>query len=221
MSQNDLGQDVSRDEVDSQSLPLENEEILSKPPVQPESRLQRFLRLSIRWVVGLLIVFLLGVLGTVLVLYLPATGRISDTQSELKQAEQRIAELESEVDQLENEIASLQGLEAVNKKLQEELDNANLHIIILSALSDVNAARVALVSDDMASARVHLTNTMDTLKELEKLVGSNQKEMVNSMQNRLSLVVDEMGDDLFAAQSDLAVLASNLVQLENTFFASH
>ena len=89
----------------------------------------------------------------------------------------------------------------------------------MSALSDVNAARLDVANDDIPSAKVKLTNTPDTLKELESLVGASQKEAVVAMQNRLDLALGEMGRDSFAALSDLEVLATNLVQLENTFFA--
>jgi hypothetical protein len=40
------------------------------------------------------------------------------------------------------------------------------------------------------------------------------------MQDRLQLAVGEMSTNKFAARSDLSVLAEDLVQLENTFFAT-
>lgn len=194
----------------AQSEP-ENLEEFTAPKQQPETRLQRFLRLSIRWLAGFLIVFALGILATVFVLYRPATEQLSRVRTDLQQSQQQLLQLESQVSQLK-------GLEAENKALQDQLDKANLHIRILSALSDVNAARLDVANDDIPSARVNLTNTPDTLKELENLVGTNQKDAVTAMQNRLDLALGEMDSDSFAALSDLKVLATNLVQLENTFF---
>jgi type II secretory pathway component PulM len=189
----------------------ENLEEFTAPKQQPETRLQRFLRLSIRWLAGFLIVFALGVLATVFVLYRPASKQLSRARMDLQQSQQQVSELESQVSQL-------RGLEAKNTALQDQLDKANLHIRILSALSDVNAARLDIANNDIPSARVNLTNTPDTLKELENLVGANQKDAVTAMQNRLELALGEMDKDSFAALSDLKVLATNLVQLENTFF---
>ncbi len=40
------------------------------------------------------------------------------------------------------------------------------------------------------------------------------------MQSRLALALSGVEDDPFAAQSDLEVLANNLVKLENTYFVS-
>lgn len=184
---------------------------LEEPSEAPESRLQRFARLSIRWLAGILIVFALGVLATVLILLQPARQDLSQTRAELEQANQRISELEAEVDRLST-------FEEANANLREELDQANLHIAILSALSDVNAARLALAMDEPAIAQDHLTNTDQTLQQLQGLVEANSQELVASMQDRLELALSEIGDDNFAAQSDLGVLATNLVQLENTYF---
>jgi type II secretory pathway component PulM len=189
----------------------ENLEEFTAPEQQPETRLQRFLRLSIRWLAGFLIVFGLGILATVFVLYRPTAQQLSEIRANLDQSQQQVSELESQVSQLK-------GLEANNKALQDQLDQANLHIQILSALSDVNAARLDVANDDIPSARVKLTNTPGTLKQLENLVGANQKDAVVAMQNRLDLALGEMDRDSFAALSDLEVLATNLVQLENTFF---
>ncbi|MEJ2262696.1 MAG: hypothetical protein P8X95_04580 [Anaerolineales bacterium] len=190
----------------------QNLEEFTAPEQQPETRLQRFLRLSIRWLAGFLIVFALGILATVFVLYRPTTQQLSEVRADLNQSQQQVSELE-------NQVSQLKSLEANNKALQDQLDQANLHIQILSALSDVNAARLDVANDDIPSAKVKLTNTPDTLKELESLVGASQKEAVVAMQNRLDLALGEMGRDSFAALSDLEVLATNLVQLENTFFA--
>lgn len=186
---------------------------LEQPTEEPESRLQRFARLSVRWLAGLLIVFALGVLATVFVLLQPARQDLSQTRAELEQANQRITELEAEVERLST-------FERSNQKLSEDLDTANLHITILRALSDVNAARLALAMDDSASAQVHLTKTNQTLQELEGLVDANSRDLVVSMQDRLELALSEIGEDNFAAQSDLGVLSTNLVQIENTYFTS-
>lgn len=192
-----------------------DEEIEEPVPPEPEleTRGQRFLRLSIRWLAGILILFGLGVIATVFLLYRPTTGELSRARDELAQSQQQVAELEAEVERL-------QSLEAENEALQEELNQARLHIQILSALSDVNAARLDLANDDAANARLDLTNTPQTLERLGELVEPEQQEAVEAMQSRLDLALEGIDRDTFAAQSDLRVLATNLMQLENTFFAN-
>ncbi len=207
--------DIDREANDEAKIAEDENEAradeLEQPTEEPESRLQRFARLSVRWLAGLLIVFALGVLATVFVLLQPARQDLSQTRAELEQANQRITELEAEVERLST-------FERSNQKLSEDLDTANLHITILRALSDVNAARLALAMDDPASAQVHLTKTNQTLQELEGLVDANSQDLVVSMQDRLELALSEIGEDKFAAQSDLGVLSTNLVQIENTYF---
>jgi len=211
------------DEAPSQVEVLEDEEILPTTAASPESRFQRFLKLSIRWVIGVLIVFALGFMSAVLLLYIPERDGKSQLETELTQAETRIDTLESEIISLENDIQDyiVREDELVSKAeaMQEEVKTANLHILILSALADVNAARVALVQDDVAGARVHLTNTDKTLETLKEFVGTEQRDKVNAMQNRLALVMAEIDENPSVAQSDLEVLANNLMMLENTFFA--
>jgi hypothetical protein len=201
----------------SEQLPEEGEheglEDITAPKAKPETRFQRFLRQALRWLGGLLIVFGLGVLASVFLLYQPTRQELTNLTGQLGQANQQIS-------QLQNEINGLKPLEAKNKDLQNQLDQANLHIVILSGLSDVNAARLALANDDQAGAKLHLTNTPKTLTDLESLVGNNQSEKVKSMQDRLQLAVSEISSNKFAAKSDLSVLAEDLVQLENTFFAT-
>lgn len=186
---------------------------------QPETRSRRILRLSIRWVAGLLIVFLLGVLAAGFLLYRPANQSLEQERSNLRQANQKIAQLESDVSDLEAQIEELRALEEEKQALQEQLDQARSHINILSALSDVNAARLALGEDDLASARAYLTNTPQALDELGELVSSEQMGKVNAMQDRLDLALDILESSPDQAQSDLGVLARDLMELENILFA--
>ena len=222
MIQEPESNDVVEEEPSQVEVP-EEEEILMTTAASPESRSQQLLKLSIRWVIGVLIVFALGIMSAVLLLYIPERDGKSQLETELLQAESRIDTLESAIIQLENEIQGYldreDALVSEAETMQEELMTANLHILILSALADVNAARVALANDDIAGARVHLTNTNTTLETLKELVGTEQRDKVIAMQNRLALVMAEINDNPSIAQSDLEVLANNLTLLENTFFA--
>jgi hypothetical protein len=198
-------------------------EILTTTAAQPETKFRRIIRLSIRWVIGLLIVFALGFMTAVLLLYIPERDAKSQLNEELIQADAINKSLESDIVQLENEIKEYQSREeeliAEINDLQEELTNSKLHILILSALSDINSARAALMNDDSAESQVYLTNTMETLESLKESVGSEQRDKVISMQNRLDLVLAEIEAEPVVALSDLEVLANSLTLLENTFFA--
>ena len=167
-------------------------------------------------------------LTATLAFYLPASRRSQQKEVGLDRANEKIGSLESQLENLEAQIETLSSeqadlekqLEEDKQKWEEELQLADLHVHILSALADVTAAQLSLVLEDPDATRLALTNTPDTLESLAGLVGAEQIEAVTAMQQRLDLTLNVIVDDPDAAQSDLEVLATNLVKLENTFFVS-
>ena len=175
-----------------------------------EKQGSRILTTILRWFLGLLIVFGLGAVTVLFALYIPNRQTVASLEAQLQDAN-------VEIDELEDQVASLMILETKNQSLQEELAQANMHILLLRTLSNVNSARIALVDDDKATARAYLAKA-DTLKDLAVLMGPEQRDEINAMLNRLELALSELDKDSFAAQSDLEVLATNLMELKNTFF---
>jgi hypothetical protein len=183
-----------------------------KMPLEKESRFGKFLKSAIRWFFGLLIVFGLGALVAVYTLYIPERQGLQMSQADLQTANQKITDLESQVQKMN-------ALESKNAALQKELDASVLHIKILTALADVDTARVALAEKDNAAAKTALTNTAATLKDAASLAGSAQSEAVKFIQDRLDLVLSEIDKDAATAQSDLVVVATKLVELEKALFS--
>ena len=97
------------------------------------------------------------------------------------------------------------------------MDAVSLHILLLRILADVNASRLALTADDPNSAYLYLKPTQDRLHELDDLLGSEHRQVVEAMRKRLELVASELKRDPDIAQSDLDVLADTLLQLESIF----
>jgi cytoskeletal protein RodZ len=123
--------------------PIE-EEILTAP----ESEGKSFWARSLRWLLILAVIFGLGALLIMFILYIPARDQAilanqqimeieAQAQADLENADQKIAELEETIE-------SLSVLEAQNVELQDELDMANLHVVILSARTDVATAQLTL-----------------------------------------------------------------------------
>jgi hypothetical protein len=199
-------------------IPVEahpTEEVTAKPPVvkKEESKLRRFFRIALRWVIGLLIVFFLGVLAMEFVLYRPLEQKVAELTSERDRAQQAVKDLQGQLD-------SLAPLSTQNKTLQEQLSKSELHVSILSAEANVNAAQVALLNGKPADARLVLNKTVITLKALQGMLAPDQQKVVTDMQSRLNLALGELDNNKFAAQSDLNVLVTSLLQLENTFFTN-
>jgi DNA repair ATPase RecN len=182
-------------------------------PVQPPSRIRQFFARLLRWTFGLLIIFGLGFLAAVFTLYIPGQQALKAKETGLKEANQKIATLTSQV-------SDLSSLDKKNQETTAELQKANLHLLILRARIDVANAQLAMVKNEPEKARLSLNGTPDTLKSLEKLVESGQVKIVTDMQARLTLTLSEIDSTPYAASSDLDVLATSLMELENAYFTS-
>jgi hypothetical protein len=183
------------------------------PPKKIESKFQHFLRMALRWVIGFLIVFLLGALTMEFVFYRPLAGQLDQVKGERDQAQQTVKNLQGQLD-------SLAPLSNQNKTLQDQLSKSELHVTILSAEANVSSAQLSLMNNKPADARLVLDKTSTTLKTLQGMLPPDQQKVISDMQSRLNLALSELDNNKFAAQSDLNVLATSLVQLENTFFAN-
>lgn len=178
----------------------------------------------LRWTIAILIVFGLGFIVAVFLLYLPTRQNLTATQSELRAARQEVENVQTgadqEITQLQNRIAELEALETRNQELLEETQDTRLHVVLLGVLSDVYRAQLALEQEDPTRANLALAKTGEKLDQMSELLPAGQAEVVSDMQERLDLALAEISDDVFAAQSDLLVLVNMLQELENTYFAN-
>jgi cytoskeletal protein RodZ len=195
------------------------------PPVEEkaeESKARRFFRKFIRWTAGLLIIFGLGLIIGIFVLYRPAVQEAENNSrlmmADLDSANGQILELENQVSDLKSQISSLQPLKERNSDLTAEQKDLNLHIAILDARVDVAGALLALSEGDSAQALIVLAKTAKTLETINGLLETDQQEVITTLKQRLDLVMGEVDDDPFAARSDLEVLATKLLQLEDSLF---
>lgn len=213
------------------------DEVEVAPPVaEPEpdpkkpkgkGRIRRFFRNLIRWTLSILIIFGIGFLVAVFVLYRPEVesyqNQIEQANSELSAVQAQLSEMQADY---ENQIADLKGqiddltpLAVDNENLLATQSSYRLEIAILDARLDVANAQLALMSDDTARVRVVLTKTADTLATIGELLPEKQKEVATAMEQRLMLILDELEDDPFAAQSDLDVLEKALFELGDALFS--
>jgi hypothetical protein len=212
-------ENLESEEKPFSELPIEarpaKEEVTPPAPSakQAESKPRHFLRMALRWVIGFLIVFLLGVLAMEFAFYRPLSLQLDQVKSERDQAQQNIKTLQGQVD-------NMTPLATQNKTLQDQLSKTQLHVIVLSAEANVSTAQVSLLNDKPADARLVLNKTTNTLKTLQGMLPADQQKVATDMQNRLTLALGELDSNKFAAQSDLTVLETSLVQLENVLFTN-
>ncbi len=169
------------------------------PAPKPPSRIGRFLRIALRWAVGGMLIFLLGLLATWFAQVRPKAAEIG--------------RLRAELDSAQAELATLRPLQAENEQLQAEADQAQTRLAVVEALVDVTSAQVALFMDDPVSARTHLSGTDARLTSISGLIGVSVADEIETMRGRLSQVLAELDQDSFAARRDLEVLANTLATL--------
>jgi len=178
---------------------------------KPEKKKLSFWRRAFRALLLALIFFGLGAIAVIYGLYLPYIQTSNQNTSDLQAAEQKISELEVQT-------KGMQPLEQQNQNLVDQLDQANIHVTLLSAKADIASAQLALAEKDANKTRVLLNKIAKTLTALSQQLPEEQRPLVKGMQDRLTLALNELEKQPFAASSDLAVLMASVQDLENILF---
>ncbi len=166
---------------------------------------------ALRVLLGLMILIGIGALLVLFLLYIPLRQDYSSAQRRMNDLTyQATSDLESANQKLDQ----LSALQAQCKSLQSQLDQSTLHLTILEVKTDVLSAQLALAEEDANKARLALNKTPDRLKTLENLLPQDQRKIISDLQSRLKLVLEELDENPYAAQSDLDVMAATLTQLE-------
>jgi cell division protein FtsB len=205
----DLAEEVSPPVEDaSEDAPVEipeEKKVLSKA--------RQIWRRVLIWLVLIAIAFAAGFFVDSYLRYQPEKTRVAQLEAELEESAETISSLE-------HEIQELSLYEDKNEALIEEINQVTIHITLLSARTAVADARLAIEQDRTADAKLSLEKLGTTLEELKSLLTPDQADVVATMIQRQELIMLELDDDGYSAQTDLGVLASRLSSLENTLFAT-
>jgi len=188
-------------------IPKETPEELPKEP----SKFALFLRKLLRWATGTLTIFTLGIVLMWIVQVRPRTIELRELESQLQSSNQ-------EIEKLAGELAILKAVDAENAALEATLDETLIHLNLLSVLVDVSIAQLTLNDGNLEMAQAALVETNSKLVLLATDLDGNHQDAVEAMQERLSLALNEINEDTFAAQSDLEVLRNTLLALERSLF---
>ena len=193
-------------------------EVAESPEVTPDEkkelgRARLIFRRILIWLVVIALAFAGGFFVDAVLRYQPEKAKVADLTEEITSAQTEITTLEEEIDRLS-------VFEEHNVSLTEEIADITIHITILSARAAVADATLALEQSRIAEAKLALDKVGSTLEALKTMLNDDQVEVVVNMLQRHQLILIELEDDSFSAQTDLGVLASKLNALENTLFAS-
>jgi len=185
------------------------------PEKAPPTRLQKFFRQLLIWLIIIVIAFTAGLLLDHFLRYKPLSDNLLETQSELEAANQAVAELQEEIVGLE------ENIETANTKvegLEEDLDLANARLQFYQVLVDINNARIAMFDEDTEAALAALENTQQRLEELEPVIQEENPELALSLPRRLELIVSGLERDPEIAKIDLELFTKDLLELELYLF---
>jgi len=180
---------------------------------KPESKARVFFRKLFRLTLGFLIIFGIGLSVAAYTIYKPAVAEQNRTVGELEDAQAQITDLGAQISTLQSAAVESDAKLAVQS-------NFELHVAVLNARVDVANASLMIVEDNAAGALLALEKTDETLTRIKSLMPVEQGEVVTSMQQRLELVLTEIAENPYAAGSDLNVLSTDLLGLEDATFGS-
>jgi hypothetical protein len=155
--------------------------------------------------------FAAGVLVTFFVLYTPTKAQLIATTSTLKDT---TSQLNTTVATLEKSDAALKDMTTAYDQLTEDyaytsVQNALLrvNVLVVDAQILIKDKSMATAKKDLADARTLLDTVLPEMKKLNP-------DDTDRLDARLDLVISEFGNDVKAAESDLAVLVDWLKQYD-------
>ena len=173
----------------------------------PESKFGRFNRGLVRGLGWFAASFLVGFLVAFFALYQPE-------KAALQQANETIAEQAGEVEnakgQLQTANDEIARLMDELKQMQADLDTQTLRGGLYAALSQVNAARVALFERDGVAAKEALKSAADDLAAVRAELEALDPAAAKAMLARLAVAENELARNPEIAKQDLEILSKDL-----------
>ena len=184
-----------------ESLPsfevLPGEDTEESPPEKVGlSRGRRIWRRILIWLVVIAIAFAGGFYLDTTLRYQPLKQDYDDRGAELTAAQ-------GEIDDLEAEVERLGSLEEVNTALLEDIDQLNLHLVLLSLRASVADSALAVEQDRQDDAKLALAKVGSTLDILKDSLTEEQGEVVESMIQRYELIMIELDNSGATVLTDL------------------
>lgn len=179
-------------------------EEIGQPISAPDRRSPIILRNILRWTLISLIAFGLGVLTLYFTSLKPTNSELEQTKVDLEEANLIIEDLEDQLNTLNQD----------NQEYENQIESAELRLILLSAISDVRAANLATQDDNYAGALLSLKDASQTLEVLKNTLGEENSEIITTMQENLADIQSALKNEPETAKTDLDRLTTNLLRLE-------
>ncbi|MBT3239868.1 MAG: hypothetical protein HON98_04785 [Chloroflexi bacterium] len=200
MNENNFEKEPEIPPVEAVEIPVPVEEpvVIEDEPKKeklPPTKFQKNLRKALIWAVGILAIFLAGVITNQVMRYKPFEATVA-----------------------ENEILVQEAHEEEIIELQHEIGGLTSHRNFLNVLVDVNNARIALFLKDIDGAKIDLLNTQESLSDIHADIARYDSTLAESMSKRLSLIISGLERDSETAIIDLDLLTKDLLEIESVLF---
>jgi len=159
-------------------------------PIPPPSRFKRFLRSATRWGIVALVGFLVGIA----VMAYP-----------LLQAQNSQKNAERARDQDKFTLA-------VQSKLLTSLQSDQARLIVLRALSELRAARLALSGDDEINLPLFIDKAAQVMKAVPDTLMETQQATVTKIQQKLALAQEKAKGNLRVTKPELDQLLAEAIE---------
>ncbi len=179
-----------------------------------ESKVRRFFRRLLRWVVGLLVVFGLGFVAALWAFYLPMRSKALQAEADAQKAAQEVSTLKG---QLADAQSKIQSLETQLQQAQQDVTNTQTRLALTEALADAYAARLALKDGDAVGAGLYVDAMLKSLDTLASLVPPEHAQAVTEMQQQVQDIRENLDSPSYADRKIRGVV-QNLLALEDVLF---
>ena len=216
-------------EVEEGMPPVEKEEepaMLEEevPPViaaggpalpKEESRISRFFRKALQWVIIGLILVAAGAILVFVLVHQPVRQALKSTQTELQSVQEKYTQSENNLTAAQGELADTK---TELQQSQEDLLQTSNQVLFFKVMSDINTARYALVKKEGATARLALLDAQADLKKILESVSATDKELALLLDIRLERAINNLAGDPKVTETDLNTMIEDMNQLEGLLF---
>lgn len=157
-------------------------------PVPPPNRFKRFMRSATRWVIVVLLAFLIGI-AVMAIPYFRTLANLKDAEKERDQFKFAL---------------NMQGKMLISQQSDRE------RLIVLRTLSEVQAASLALISGDEINLPLFIDKAAQTMKAVPDTLMESQQATVTKIQQKLLIAQEKAKSDLLETKPELDLLLVEL-----------
>ena len=86
-------------------------------------------------------------------------------------------------------------------------------------MRDVLNAQIALLNEDVETAKLALSDTTETLNSILPYIETYDETLATTLPSRLNLILANLEEDTTTAKLDLSLFLTDLVELEDALLA--